>query len=136
MLKLVPVVLDACVLAPAQGLATIRHRILAHCLESSGLFLSEYIIAETARVIRDDFGLPETVPDFIALLREHSTIVEPAILPAGVCREATDLPVIGTAVAAHAAYLVSSDADLLVLQAYRGIRIIKPGAYYRLLTGM
>lgn len=136
MLKLVPVVLDSSVLAPAQGLATIRHRILAHCIESSGLFLSEYIIAETARVIRDDFGLPETVPDFIALLRQNATIVEPVALPTGVCRDATDLPVIGTAVAAQAAYLVSSDADILTLQSYHGIRIIKPGAYYRLLTGL
>lgn len=136
MLKPVPVVLDSSILAPAQGIATIRHRILAHFIAAGGLFLSEYIIAETARVIRDDFGLAETVPDFIALLREHATLVEPVAVPAGTCRDATDLPVIGTAVAAHAAYLVSSDADLLTMQSYNGIQIIKPGAYYRLLTGL
>lgn len=133
-MRLTPVVLDTNILAPSLARGTIRHQIVNHFWHNRGLFLSEYILAETARVMDEDFGLGEHAVAFIAAMRGLATLVEPTTVSSG-CRDISDLPVLGTAVAAKAAYLVTSDKDLLVLKEYRSIKIVKPGEYYRFLAG-
>ena len=56
-----------------------------------------------------------------------ATAVVPTNLPSNVCRDANDIPVLGTAVAASALVLVTVDKDLLALDGFQGIAIIKPG---------
>jgi putative PIN family toxin of toxin-antitoxin system len=45
------------------------------------------------------------------------------------CRDAKDNKYLELALAANAATIVASDADLLVLDPWRGIRILRPGEY-------
>jgi len=59
-------------------------------------------------------------------VRSNAEVVQPAILPARVCRDADDDAILGTAVAANADLLVSGDKDLLVLRQYHGIPVITP----------
>ena len=63
-------------------------------------------------------------------LRSNLTVVKPANIPANVCRDSTDLAVIGTAVAARAEYLVTGDSDLLSLKRYRKVRIVSPRQFW------
>jgi predicted nucleic acid-binding protein len=44
----------------------------------------------------------------------------------GVCRDPADDVILATAIAAKAAWLVTGDQDLLVLEAYEGIAIVSP----------
>jgi predicted nucleic acid-binding protein len=66
-----------------------------------------------------------------AFLRRVSIVVKPADLPPDLCRDPTDLPVLGTAVAGACALLISVDRDLLDMQAIQTIPIIRPGEYWR-----
>jgi putative PIN family toxin of toxin-antitoxin system len=134
---LTPVVFDASVLIPATVNTSIRHQIVARAAELGGMFLSEYILAETSCGVQEDYGAtPEDAAAYIEFLRNRATMVAPAEIPPDACRDKKDLPVLGTAVAANAVYLVSGDNDLTDLGSYNGISIIKPGAYYRLQTGI
>lgn len=47
------------------------------------------------------------------------------------CRDPADDKVLALALAARAEIIVTSDADLLVLDAWRGARILRPGDYLR-----
>jgi len=60
----------------------------------------------------------------LRLLRVHAGLVTPDPSVRGVCRDPDDDPVIGTAVAATADYLVTGDGDLLALGEYQGVRIV------------
>jgi putative PIN family toxin of toxin-antitoxin system len=62
-----------------------------------------------------------------------STVV-PTDLPANVCRNPEDVPVLGTAVAAGASVLVTVDKDLVALGEFQGITIIKPGDFWQKTT--
>jgi len=53
--------------------------------------------------------------DFVDLLAIQAELVEPQELPEGTARDATDVPVLGTLIAAGADYLVTGDGDLLAL---------------------
>ncbi|MFO8071236.1 MAG: putative toxin-antitoxin system toxin component, PIN family [Polyangia bacterium] len=86
---------------------------------SVSVVLSPYILDELERVLprlnhrlrwRDsDFA------DFIDLLSLQVEIVDPIDLPGDAVRDARDVPVLGTLLAAGADYLVTGDRDLLAL---------------------
>ncbi|OQY33326.1 MAG: hypothetical protein B6243_06605 [Anaerolineaceae bacterium 4572_5.2] len=52
----------------------------------------------------------------------------------GVTRAPKDDPVVACAQEGNADYIVSGDQDLLVLEAYRGIRVVTPRAFTEILA--
>lgn len=50
-----------------------------------------------------------------------------------ICRDSKDDAVIATAVAGNAAYLVTGDDDLLILDSVGGVRILEPAAFVAIL---
>jgi predicted nucleic acid-binding protein len=50
------------------------------------------------------------------------------------CRDPEDLPVIGTALAGGAHYLVTGDKDLLYIREFRGTAILTPREFYEVLS--
>ena len=66
-----------------------------------------------------------------AFLRRVSIVVLPADLPSDLCRDPTDVPVLGTAVAGECSLLISVDRDLLDLRTIQEIPIVRPGEYWR-----
>ncbi len=73
--------------------------------------------------------------EIVSFLREHSEVVTPAPVSAAACRDASDLPVLGTAVAGKADLLVTGDKDLLVIKRHAGIPILSPRECYERLVG-
>ena len=51
------------------------------------------------------------------------------------CRDAKDNKYLELALAASAATIFSGDADLLVLDPWRGVRIVQPAAYLAAVEG-
>ena len=131
------VVVDSSVLiAAAISRAGVCAELLEDVLTHHELVISDFIAGELERKLRDKFSFPEReVRQLRRFLRRVATTVKPTDLPATVCRDASDVPVLGTAVAAGAAMLVTVDKDLLTLGAFQGIAIIKPGEFWQRTTG-
>jgi len=127
----VRIVLDANVLLAGFGTHGLCEALVAVCLESHDIVLSQHLLTETRRYLTTKFKVPATRADeIIAFLREHADIVKPAEVPTNACRDPDDLAVLGTAIAGRADYLVSGDKDLLVLKEHAGIPILTPRACY------
>ena len=125
------VVLDTNVLLAAFGTRGLCEALLTACLKSHEVILSKPILDELCRHLRAKFKVPaQTVNEIVGFLRSEARIVAPADVPADACRDADDLPVLGTALAGQADCLVSGDKDLLTLHSFRGIPILAPRAFY------
>jgi len=129
----VRIALDSSVLIAAHiSRAGVCSELLEDVLFRHELVTSEFILAEVSRKLIDKFGFPKReVTQVAAFLRSASLVITPADLPASVCRDPNDLPVLGTAVNGRCAMLISVDRDLLDMREIAGIPIIRPGDYWR-----
>ena len=130
------VVLDSSVLIAASiSRAGVCAELLEDVLTHHELIMSDFIAGELDRKLIDKFTFPEReVRQLRRFLVRTATRVEPAKLPPGVCRDPSDVPVLGTAVAGGASILVSVDKDLLARGEFQGIAIIKPGEFWQRTT--
>jgi uncharacterized protein len=95
---------------------------------------SDFLFDEYERVARalQRERFPETNPaGALMWLRLKCRWVEPAPMGKARSRDAKDDPVLATALAARAAYLVASDRDLLDLEKPFGIAIVTPAEFLR-----
>jgi uncharacterized protein len=129
----VRIALDSSVLIAAHiSRAGVCAELLEDVLLHHDLVISEFIVLELGRKLIEKFDFPKRETDQIAaFLRRAGIVVLPANLPANLCRDPTDLPVLGTAVAGECALLISVDRDLLDMQTIHEIPIIRPGYYWR-----
>jgi putative PIN family toxin of toxin-antitoxin system len=129
------VVLDTNVLVSGIAYpASIPGRILAAWRQGAiEVVLSHYLLDELARVLpRLNHRLQweaADFADFIDSLAIQAEIVEPEKLDAGAARDADDVPVLGTLLAAKADYLITGDDDLLALEGR--YPIVAPAEFWR-----
>jgi uncharacterized protein len=132
----VRIALDSSVLIAAHiSRAGVCAELLEDVLLHHELVSSEFILEELTRKLLEKFGFTAAdAHQVAAFLRRVGNIVVPASLPPDVCRDPTDIPVLGTAVAGQAALLISVDRDLLDLKVWQNIPIIRPGEFWRRTT--
>jgi len=112
----VKVVLDANVVVAAFASHGLCEAVFELCLDSHQLLISEELLGEIYRNLREKIGLPEATADQIAgLLRDNCEVLTPLSAVTVACRDPGDLHVIGLAAAGNADYLITGDNDLLVL---------------------
>jgi uncharacterized protein len=127
----VKVVLDTNVLLAAFATRGLCESILDLCLDQHQIVLSEAILAEAKEHLARKFKVPASqIQEIVALLREHSVIVEPTAVPPNACRDPDDLSILGTLLAGGADCLVTGDKDLLVIKQFRNIPIMSPRQFY------
>jgi len=129
----VRITLDSSVLIAAHiSRAGVCAELLEDVLLHHELVTSEFILDELGRKLIEKFGFPKREADQVAaFLRRAAIVVVPADLPSDVCRDPTDVPVLGTAVGGESTLLISVDRDLLDMQNFDGIPIVRPGEYWR-----
>jgi putative PIN family toxin of toxin-antitoxin system len=134
----VRIALDSSVLIAAHiSRAGVCAELLEDVLLHHELVISGFILEELARKLVEKFDFPKRDADQVsAFLRRSSIVVEPADLPPDICRDPTDLPVLGTAIAGACALLISVDRDLLDVLTVQAIPIIRPGEYWRRTSGI
>jgi putative PIN family toxin of toxin-antitoxin system len=132
----VKIVLDSSVLIAASiSRAGVCAELLEDVLTHHELVISAFITQELSRKLRDKFNFPESeIRHLQRFLSKVATTVVPLELPVDVCRDTTDIPVLGTAVAGRASVLVTVDKDLLAVGEFQDIAIIKPGEFWRRTT--
>jgi len=133
----VKVVLNSSVLiAAAISRAGVSAELVEDVLTHHELVVSDFILEELGQKLRDKFNFPQKeIRQLQRLLGKVATSVAPLDLPTDVCRDPTDIPVLGTALAGSASVLVTVDKDLLALGEFQGIAMIKPGEFWRQTTG-
>jgi len=132
----VRIALDSSVLIAAHiSRAGVCAELLEDLLLHHELVTSEFILDELGGKLVEKFRFPDREADQVAaFLRRTALVVEPVDLPSDVCRDPTDMPILGTAVGGQCALLISVDRDLLDLQCINEIPIIRPGEYWRRTT--
>ena len=130
------IALDSSVLIAAHiSRAGVCAELLEDRLLCSVLVASEFILEELGRKLLEKFSFAKREADQVAaFLRRVAVVVVPADMPSDVCRDPTDIPVLGTAVGGECALLISVDRDLLDMQRINEIPIIRPGEYWRRTT--
>ena len=127
------VVLDTNVLVAAvvaDGLCRdlVRVRVLPHAI-----ITSEPLLRELRATLRNKFAAdPDELP-LLSQLNEEAEIVRPARLRERVYRDKNDDVVLATALAGKADVIVTGDDGLLVLKAFRRVRILSPRQFLELL---
>ena len=101
------------------------------------LVLSAALLEEVSRVLaypklrrHRRFSEAEVV-ELLGLLAARS-IVTPGLTTVRQCRDPEDDKFLAAGLEGGAQYLVTGDKDLLDLEAYRGLRIVRPAAFLRL----
>jgi putative PIN family toxin of toxin-antitoxin system len=96
------------------------------------LLMSEESLYELADVLSrkkfDRYISVEDREEFVRLVFRVAEIV-PIVTAVHECRDETDNRILEVAVNGDAALIVSGDSDLLMLNPFRGIRVLKPGDY-------
>ena len=106
----------------------VRVRVLPHTLITSEPLLHELRSISRAKFTVDPVELP-----LLEQLNEEAEIVTPAELRGGICRDEDDDVVLATALAGKADVIVTGDEDLLLLKKFRGIEILSPRQFLKLL---
>jgi len=97
------------------------------------LIVSDFILEEVTRKLRTKFAVPAVAARRVrSLLVAASEQVVPAEVSPDACRDAADLPVLGTALAGRVQLLITVDRDLLDAGPFRGIVIARPGRFWEL----
>jgi putative PIN family toxin of toxin-antitoxin system len=129
----VRIALDSSVLIAAHiSRAGVCAELLEDLLLHHQLVISNFILDELGRKLAGKLDFPKRDADQVrAFLRRVSLIVQPRDLPRDAYRDPNYLPILGTALAADCALLVSVDRDLLDMKQIEGIPIVRPGDYWR-----
>jgi putative PIN family toxin of toxin-antitoxin system len=67
----------------------------------------------------------------LRLFAETFTLVVPGVLDRPVCRDHDDDLVLAAALAGDCAAILTGDQDLLILDAFSGIRVLAPSAFWK-----
>jgi uncharacterized protein len=116
----------------AIGRGSVPDRAVRHAFASDRVAVSEAMVSELldalARPRLARFIDPELRDEVLSLFDAFGVFFTPAERVAD-CRDPKDDKVLELALAARADAIVSSDADLLVLHPWRGVRILRPADY-------
>lgn len=138
MSQLQRVILDTSTLVSAAlKVGSVPHRVLTKVFATAVLCASDETLSELDRVLmRKKFAAyldEESRREFVALIRRNVELFSihdtdrNAVFPP--CRDPADAPFLALALAARADVLVSSDEDLLVLNPWNSMAIVKPAQF-------
>jgi putative PIN family toxin of toxin-antitoxin system len=129
----VKVLLDTNVLVAAFIAHGTCHEILEHCIHHHELTTSVALLEEFRGVMREKFRFtPAEVREAVHVLRGQMKLIDPPPLEVPVCRDPDDDRALAAALAGGVGCIVTGDKDLLILEEYRGIRIVAPDGFWRL----
>ena len=123
---MIKVVLDTNILISSIFWSGAPHKIVELALQQRiQNFSSVEILGELQSVLAEDFDVPlARIRDILRDVLGYSQIVKAPPMKINALRDANDTHIVACALGANARYIVTGDKDLLVLGAYRGIKIV------------
>lgn len=106
--------------------------VFEYCLSSCRVFTTQFVLDETRKVLSPEFRFsPAVVEEICGFLSGNLELVEAEPLDEPICRDPDDEFILSGALSAAVDCLITGDEDLLVIEEYKGIRILKPGDFWR-----
>ena len=106
--------------------------LLEHCVRGHLIITSSGLLNELRDVLSGKLHQREAdARAAVRLFEDTFTIVTPATLDSPICRDPDDDVVLATALAGECAAIVTGDQDLVVLDPFRGIRILTPSVFWK-----
>jgi len=128
----VTLLLDTNVLVAAFVARGVCADLLEHCVRHHIVISSRPLLDELGDVLTRKFHQRAAdVRAAIRLLGETFTVVTPDALETPVCRDRDDDVMLATGLAGECAAIISGDLDLLVLDPFRGMRVLAPSAFWK-----
>lgn len=125
------VVIDANVLIAAFAARGLCEAIYELCLTNDQIYLTREILKDIQEKLIKKIKTPQAqAAAVIALIESNAILVHAADIPSSTCRDPDDLNVLGAAITANADYVITGDKDLLVIQSYGSVKIVKPREYW------
>lgn len=119
--------MDANVAVAAFAARGLCESVFELCLSNHEILLSEALLSEIRRNLAKKVRLDQHgIVAIERLLRENGTLFVPTAVPA----DADDLAILGLAEARLAEYIVTGDADLLVLTRFGACQIVTPRQFW------
>ena len=129
------VVFDTNVIVAALLTNGLCHECFRRAVRRRLLASSPGLLDELESTLRRKFVVTPSARAFLQTFRNQVRLVDPAPLPAPVCRDRDDDLVLATALSAGAERIVTGDRDLLVLGEYAGVRLVSPRQFIEWLDG-
>ncbi|MDH3975605.1 MAG: putative toxin-antitoxin system toxin component, PIN family [Deltaproteobacteria bacterium] len=103
-----------------------------HCITTHNIFISPFILKEFEEKLTQKLKFPpEVVRDAVGYLKSTLQLVSAGPLEVSLCRDPDDDAVLAGAGAVKADCIITGDEDLLVLESYIGIAIVKPKDFWQ-----
>jgi putative PIN family toxin of toxin-antitoxin system len=99
------------------------------------LFTTDEILQEVAEVLsRKKFDINrKEIEDYIKIIESYSVKIISANETEEICRDKDDDKILQCGFEGNVDFIITGDDDLLVLEKYKAIRIVKPGEYLAIL---
>lgn len=126
------VFLDTNVLVSAFATRGLCGDVLALAISEHEFLTAEVVIEEVGRVLRAKLNAPASVTEeAVAFLRNFHVEPPPRKLPVIALSDKSDIPVLGSALAARAQIFVTGDRELLALgETIPGLEILNPRGFW------
>jgi uncharacterized protein len=126
----VRLVLDTNVLIAALIARGKAHTLYEYCARQHTIVGAPFILNEVHDKLITKFKYAaEIAEEAIQLLQARMEVITPIPLPQPVCRDPDDDMILAIAITGTCEYIITGDKDLLILQQYAGISIIRPADF-------
>lgn len=130
------VVLDTNVLIAALISNGVCSDVLEHCVQRHTLVGSEFILSELRDHLANKFHYTSHETEVaINLLQSSMEMVVPVVLEFTGCRDSDDVIILATAIAGNAECIITGDKDLLVMQRFQTVMILRPTEFTKYEAG-
>jgi putative PIN family toxin of toxin-antitoxin system len=128
----VKLLLDTNILVAALIARGVCSDLLEHCVRHHVVVSSRPLLNELRDVLTRKFRQRDVdVWKALRLFAETFTLVEPGVLTPPACRDRDDDVVLATALTGECTAVITGDEDLLILDPFRGVRVLAPSAFWK-----
>jgi len=128
------IILDTNVLIAAFSSNGICSLLFELCINNYEIIISDFILNELSRNLKQKLKLPETkILEITTFLKEHCKILKYEKFAFQICRDKSDDEILALSKSCNANYLITGDKDLLVLNKYENIMIINPRQFWEII---
>jgi len=125
------VFLDTNVIVSAAATRGLCADILRTTIEFHELVVSEHLLNELQRILKDKFGaVPNLIADVVQLLLQNTVMADSQPLVAMSLKDTADIAIVSSAIHGGAELLVTGDKEILTLKRIGILEIVTPRQFW------